>query len=104
MKTYYMRIKEKFISEIRLGNKKHEYRLADPERLAVKVGDVFVLVSNQDKRNFIKTTVKKITHYKGWEETIVANWKDFENIYPIKETALKECYNFTLKMRLINTV
>lgn len=39
MKTYYMKIKEKFISEIAKGNKKHEYRLATPERMKVKVGD-----------------------------------------------------------------
>ena len=49
MKTYYLKIRDKFISEICNGNKKHEYRLASPERLATKVGDTLVLISNQNK-------------------------------------------------------
>ena len=55
MKTYYLKIREKFIGEINAGNKKHEYRLASPERTQVKVGDTLVLVSNQDKSVFVKT-------------------------------------------------
>ena len=82
MKTYYLKIRDKFISEICNGNKKHEYRLASPERLATKVGDTLVLISNQNKRLFVKTTVKAIRIYKNWQEALQDNWQnDFKNIY-----------------------
>ena len=97
MKTYYMKIKEKFISEIAMGNKKHEYRLATPERMKVKVGDTFVLVSNQNRKDFIKTTVKSVIHYTTWKEAIEANWEDFINLYSNVEEALKDCYRFYSK-------
>lgn len=97
MKTYYMKIKEKFISEIAKGNKKHEYRLATPERMKVKVGDTFVLISNQNRRDFIKTTVKSVIHYDTWKEAIEANWQDFVNLYLNVEEALKDCYRFYSK-------
>ena len=58
MRTYYLKIREKFIGKINAGDKKHEYRLATPERTQVKVGDTLVLISNQNKSHFVKTTVK----------------------------------------------
>lgn len=50
MKTYYLKIREKFIGEINAGNKKHEYRLASPERTQVKVGDTLF----ENKRDGVK--------------------------------------------------
>lgn len=97
MKTYYMKIREKYISEIRLGNKKHEYRLASPERMQVKVGDIFVLVSNQNRREFVKTSVKGVKHYPGWKEALESNWQDFSNLYSNVDEALKEFYRFYSK-------
>lgn len=95
MKTYYMKIREKFIPEILSGNKKHEYRLASPERTQIKIGDTLVLISNQNRKKFIKTTVKKVTIYKGWKEALEENWEqDFKNIYSTLEEALHECYKF----------
>ena len=52
MKTYYLKIRDKFITDIKNRVKKHEYRLASPERMQAKVGDTFVLISNQNKENF----------------------------------------------------
>ena len=52
MKTYYLKIRDKFIQDIKNRTKKHEYRLASPERMQAKVGDTFVLISNQNKGNF----------------------------------------------------
>ena len=46
MKTYYLKIRERFIESLRTGVKKHEYRLASPERRMVKIGDNLVLISN----------------------------------------------------------
>ena len=82
MKTYYLKIRDKFIGEINAGNKKHEYRLASPERTQVKVGDTLVLISNQNKSHFVKTTVKGIRIFPGWREALEDNWQqDFQNLY-----------------------
>jgi len=97
MKNHYMKIREKFISEIRSGNKKHEYRLASPERMQIKVGDTLVLISNQNKQNFVKTTVKSISTYKGWEDAIRENWNDFSHLYYSPAAALRECNKFYSK-------
>ena len=95
MKTYYLKIREKFISEVIVGNKKHEYRLASPGRIGIKVGDTLVLISNQDKRVFVKTTVKAVRIYKGWREALQDNWQqDFKNLYSSLDEALHECYKF----------
>ena len=60
MKTYYLKIRDKFISDIKNRVKKHEYRLASPERMQAKVGDTFVLISNQNRDNFVRATIKGI--------------------------------------------
>ena len=101
MKTYYLKIREKFISEVIVGNKKHEYRLASPERIGIKVGDTLVLISNQDKRVFVKTTVKAVRIYKGWREALQDNWQqDFKNLYSSLDEALHECYKFYPKVEV----
>ena len=95
MKTYYLKIRDKFIGEIKAGIKKHEYRLASPERTQIKVGDTLVLVSNQNKSVFVKTTVKGIRIFPGWREALENNWQqDFQNLYSTIDEALKECYRF----------
>lgn len=95
MKTYYLKIRDKFISSVQLGVKKHEYRLASPERMQIKVGDILVLISNQDKKKFIRTTVKKIKVYPSWKEALEENWQqDFQNIFSSLDEALKECFKF----------
>ena len=98
MKTYYLKIREKFISEIIAGNKKHEYRLCTPERMQIKVGDTLVLISNQDKRNYVKVTVKAQNIYKDWETALKENWQqDFQRLYPSLEEAIHECHKFYTK-------
>lgn len=95
MKTYYLKIRDKFIPEIRNGTKKHEYRLASPERLEAKVGDTLVLISNQNRQYFVKTTIKAIRLYPGWKEALQDNWnEDFRNLYGSLDEALHECYKF----------
>ncbi|MCI9031286.1 MAG: ASCH domain-containing protein [Clostridia bacterium] len=95
MKTYYLKIRDKFISAVREGNKKHEYRLASPDRLQIKVGDNLILISNQDKNEFVRTTVKGITIYKNWQEALQNNWQqDFKDLFSTLDEALKECYKF----------
>ncbi len=95
MKTYYLKIRDKFIKEIVTGNKKHEYRLATPERKQIKVGDTLVLISNRNKSNFVKTTVKSIKFYNTWEDALSNNWQqDFQGLYSSIDEALHECYKF----------
>ena len=98
MKTYYLKIRDKFISDIKNRVKKHEYRLASPERMQAKVGDTFVLISNQNKDNFVRATIKGIKVYNSWNEALIENWEqDFKNIFTSFEATLKECYKFYSK-------
>lgn len=95
MKTCYFKIRDHFIDQIKLGNKKHEYRLASPERMQIKIGDTLVLISNQDKRNYIKVTIKAKKVYNGWKEALEENWEqDFKALYSTIDEALVECYKF----------
>ncbi len=94
MKSHYMKIQEKFIPEIISGNKKHEYRLATPERMTIKVGDALVLVSNQNEKNFVKVTVKAVKVYSGWKDALTENWQDFRDIYLTLDDALRDCREF----------
>ena len=75
MKTYYLKIRDKFISDIKNRVKKHEYRLASPERMQAKVGDTFVLISNQNRDNFVRATIKGIKVYNSWNEALIENRK-----------------------------
>lgn len=101
MKTFYLKIRDKFISSVREGVKKHEYRLATPDRRQIKIGDNIVLISNQDKNNFIRTTVKSTTIYKSWQDALQDNWQqDFKDIFSSMEDALKECYKFYPKSEI----
>lgn len=98
MKIHHMKIREKFLPEILAGTKSHEYRLASPDKANVKVGDTIVLISNKNKQNFVKVTVKGIRNYKDWEEALKDNWhQDFKNLYTSFQDALYECYKFYTK-------
>ena len=70
MKTYYLKIRDKFIEAIRNGLKKHEYRLATADRKNVKIGDTLVVISTTNKKHFVRVTVKKINLYKNWKEAL----------------------------------
>lgn len=95
MKTYYLKIREKFIESLRTGVKKHEYRLASQERRSIKTGDNLVLISNQDKKNYVRTTVIGIHIYKTWKEALEKYWEeDFAGLFDTFDIALAECYKF----------
>lgn len=95
MKTYYLKIREKFIDLLRTGVKRHEYRLASPERRSVKIGDNLVLFSNQNKKNYVRTTVTGINIYKSWKEALEKYWEDdFAGLFDTLDIALDECHRF----------
>ena len=101
MKTYYMKIRDKYIDAVRQGIKKHEYRLASPERTQIRIGDNIILISNQNKKEYVRTTVKGKTIYKDWEEALEKNWQsDFKDLYSTLDDALKECYRFYTKQEV----
>lgn len=98
MKSYYLKIRDKFINEIVNGLKRREYRLANEERRKIKAGDTLVIISNQNKRNFVKVTVKKVKLYPNWLEALKDNWQnDFKNLYDTLDDAVKECQRFYAK-------
>ena len=90
-----MRIKPKFLSLIRKGIKKHEYRLNKDKYKDINIGDQIKLVSNDDENDFIVIKVKNIKVYKDFESAIDMN--DFIPLYNDKETLVKECNTFYLK-------
>lgn len=95
MKIHHLKIRDKFIADIKNKIKKHEYRLASPERLQAKVGDFLVLISNQNKDNYVKTKITGFKIYRSWEEALSENWeKDFKNTFSSLKEVLKECYGF----------
>ena len=101
MKTYYMKIRDKYIDAVRQGIKKHEYRLASPERTKIRIGDNIILISNQNKKEYVRTTVKGQTIYKDWKEALEKNWQsDFKDLYSTLDDALKECYRFYTKQEV----
>ena len=95
MKTYYFKIREKFIANVRNGTKRHEYRLASPENRAIKVGDNLILISNQNRKEYVRTTIKNVVYYLDWKSALQDNWQqDFKELFGSLDEALKECYKF----------
>ena len=98
MRTYYFKIRDKFIQNIRDGIKKHEYRLASPENRQIKSGDNLVLISNQDENKFVRAKVDNVVIYNNWTDALESNWQqDFKDLYDNLEDALHECYKFYKK-------
>ena len=96
-----MKIRDKYISAVREGIKKHEYRLAEPERRQIRVGDNIILISNQNKSEYVRTTVKGRKIYRDWKEALEQNWQsDFKDLYSSLDEALKECYRFYTKQEV----
>ena len=58
MNYYRMKIRQHFLNPIRNGVKRHEYRLATPERKQIRIGDILVLINNQDNSDYVKVIVK----------------------------------------------
>lgn len=95
MATYIMKIRPHFIDSIRKSIKKHEYRLATPERKAIVTGDKLILISNQDPSVFVRVTVEGTRVFPEWETALKERWEsDFQGIYDRYEDLVKECHRF----------
>ena len=95
MRTYLMKIKDKFINAIVSGQKIHEYRLNDNERRKIKCNDRIVLISKSNPSNYISVRVIKIETYSCWRNALERYWAtDFKNIFCDLNMAIKECDKF----------
>ena len=98
MQQIYLKIRDHFIDLIKKGIKTHEYRLADSRYANIKVGDVLVLISNQNQHNYIRVTIESIEKYSDWNSALNMYWKkDFEGLFSSYDDAIKECYKFYSK-------
>ncbi len=98
MKYIRMKIRDHFINLIKNGTKKHEYRLAAPKYADIYIGDVLVLISNQNKDNYIKVFVDSIETFKSWDDALCNYWEsDFKGLYNSLSDILKECREFYAK-------
>ncbi len=98
MKYVQMKIEERFINLVRNEIKTHEYRLAGPKYSNIHIGDVLILISNQNSQNYVKVIVVSIEKFLNWEDALNNRWKkDFEGLYSSYDEILKECHKFYTK-------
>lgn len=98
MKFVKMKIRDYFISLIRNGIKSNGYRLADPEYVDIHIGDVLVLISNQDPQKYIKVIVDSIINYSNWDDALKDRWEnDFKGLFKTYNDVIKECHRFYSK-------
>ena len=98
MKHVKMKIKEQFITLIERGIKKHEYRINDPKNQDIKIGDIIILVSNNNSKKYLKVIVASIEHYSSWEEALKDRWQeDFKGLYSTQEEVIKETQRYYSK-------
>ena len=101
MKYIKMKIRPHFLDLIRNGVKTHEYRLADPKYSDINVGDVFILVSTQNDKDFTKVKIDGIEKYKSWEEALRDKWQDdFKGLFSSFSAVLKEFHRFYTKEKV----
>ncbi len=95
MNCYRMKIRPRFLEPIRNGIKRHEFRLATPERKRIKIGDILILINNQDRFDYVKVVVKGIEHFSSWGEALAKYWgNDFAGVFGTLDEAIKEFYKF----------
>lgn len=89
-----MKLYEENFNELKLGNKKREYRLNDEKRRQIKVGDTirFVKLPNLDEE--IVVGVSKIEVFDNWYDCYTKYFnEDFKNIYDSIDAVVQDTYN-----------
>lgn len=95
MKTIIAKVRPKFLSLIKNGIKKHEYRLASPKYTSLNIGDRMVLVSNQNSKEYSIVRINKIMKFFDWESALEKFWEDdFKDLYSDFDELIKECHKF----------
>lgn len=95
MNLHKMNIKEEYLTLIKEGIKKHEYRLYNDKRKLINIDDYLLLVSCTNSNDFIKVRVTDIKVYKTWKDALFLYWKeDFNNMYSSLIDLINECDKF----------
>lgn len=98
MNLYKMNINDEYLSLIKKGYKKHEYRLFNDKRKPIKVDDYLMLVSNTNSNDFIKVKVIKIETFQHWDKALSQCWKeDFKDLYSSLDELINVCNTFYSK-------
>ena len=101
MKHIKLKIRPKFLPLIKSGSKRYEYRVASPKYLKINIGDVLILVSNQNPKEFVKVSVENIYKYKNWKEALQNNWEnDFKGLFSSFNDVLKECNKYYIQQEI----
>ena len=89
-----MKLYEENFNELKLGNKKREYRLNDEKRRQIKIGDTikFVKLPNLDEE--IVVGVSKIEVFDNWYDCYTKYFnEDFKSIYDSIDAVVQDTYN-----------
>lgn len=98
MKYIKMKIREHFISLIRKGTKTHEYRVVNPKYDNIHIGDVLILISNQDSENYVKVIIDSIEKFSNLNDALNNRWEnDFKGLFGSFDEVLKEFHRFYTK-------
>ena len=93
-----MKIREHFISLIRKGTKTHEYRVVNPKYDNIHIGDVLILISNQDSENYVKVIIDSIEKFSNLNDALNNRWEnDFKGLFGSFDEVLKEFHRFYTK-------
>ena len=91
---YKMKLYKENFEELKLGNKKREYRLNDEKRKQIKVGDniKFLKLPNLDEEIIVKVT--KIENFGNWYDCYKKYFnEDFKDKYKNIDAVVQDTYN-----------
>ena len=90
-----MKIKPCFLELIKVGKKKHEYRLNTPDRRSLSIGDQIALVSNENPNESVVVTITDISTHPNWLDALKDYWiEDFEGLFDNLDDLINECNKF----------
>lgn len=101
--THIMKIDSEYLTLIKNGEKKHEYRLNCDASQSICVEDNIIFVSSINEDDYIVTSVKTKHIYYSWYEALKNNWKeDFKNKFLSLEGTISFCERYYNKEEISN--
>lgn len=98
-----LKIRDKFVDQIRQGIKTCEYRLATEEIRHFNLGDILILISNENPNKYVKVVINEKNIFSSWDDALSTNWKEgFSGLFADIEEVKKECYRFYSKTAVDN--
>lgn len=93
-----MKIDYAYLKLIKIGNKKHEYRLNFGKNKTICEGDSIVLISNSNPNDYISVRVTNITKCSSWYDALKNHWAgDFKGLYNSLDETISFCSKFYKK-------